>query len=41
MSGLGLFVDMILIIIYVVCGCTYIEYIARILNEDSDDDTRK
>lgn len=41
MSGLGLFADVILIILCVVVGCSFIEYVAKILNEDSTDDTRK
>lgn len=41
MSGLGLFADVILIILCVVVGCSFIEYVAKILNEDSADDSRK
>lgn len=41
MTGLGLFADVIFLIICVVVGCTFIEYVAKILNEDSDDDSRE
>ena len=41
MTGLGLFADVILIILCVIVGCSFIEYVAKILNEDSTDDTRK
>ena len=41
MSGLGLFADVILIILCVVGGCSFIEYVAKILNGDFTDDSRK
>lgn len=41
MTGLGLFADVIFLIVCVVVGCSFIEYVAKILNEDSTDDTRK